>query len=229
MEKRKCCITPEQTATTTTTTTPRSSSSPPPLPPRKRPPIEVSSSSSHDDEVKKSTTTCSRPSSINVPFSSSSSSRCHDNKRQRTHKKEDQPTTSSTTTTTTTVRFAPTPHQTHIIPRWTTTESSNSWYSKTDIVTFRYQEAIDASILRQLIAQTPTIHDLPQDSAVYRGLERLLSESILCEINNRRKHCVWNVLMAQRLGGLDDVEGIARVCMACTEKAVAWALTLGSM
>jgi hypothetical protein len=226
MEKRKCCITPEQTATTTTTTTtPRSSSSPPPLPPRKRPPIEVSSSSSHHDEVKKSTTTCSRPSSINVPFSSSS--RCHDNKRQRTHKKEDQPTTSSITTTT--VRFAPTPHQTHIIPRWTTTESSNSWYSKTDIVTFRYQEAIDASILRQLIAQTPTIHDLPQDSAVYRGLERLLSESILCEINNRRKHCVWNVLMAQRLGGLDDVEGIARVSMACTEKAVAWALTLGSM
>jgi len=240
-------ITPEPTTTTTKTssTTPLSSSSissqeheelpsssaaavvvvmtppsSPPLPTRKRPHIEASSSCKpdDDDEDKKSTP---RPSSIITTTTTSPSSR-HNNKRQRTQKKNEEPTT-----TTNVVRFAPTPHQTHIIPRWTTNESTNSWYSKHDIFTFKYQESVDASTLRQLIQETPTIHDLPQESAVYRGLERLLSESIACEISDRRNLCVLNVLVAQLQGF--DVEGIAQASMDCTEKAVAWALTLGSI
>ena len=62
---------------------------------------------------------------------------------------------------------------------------------------------------------------------MYRGLERLLSAQIACEISDRRNRCVMGVLVAQHSGL--DADLIAHVSKNLTEKAAAWALTLGSM
>jgi len=126
-----------------------------------------------------------------------------------------------------TVRFASVLHQTHIVPRWTKDEVTRSWYSTQDIFAFKHQESIDATILRTLIHAAPTIVTLPQDAALYRGLERLLSDQIICEISYRRKRCLVGVLVAQQKGF--DVELIAQVSKNITEKAVAWSLSMGKM
>lgn len=90
---------------------------------------------------------------------------------------------------------------------------------------FRYQESVDSALLRTLIQAAAAIDSLPQESAVYRGLERLLSDQITREIYERRKRCVMSVLATQKRGL--DAEVIAQVSRNCTEKAAAWALTLG--
>ena len=166
---------------------------------RKRPLIEACEPNEDD---KQSTTS--------RPISATSSSR----KRQRSKKES-------------TVRFASVPHQTHVVPRWTKDEATSSWYSKRDLFTFRRQESVDAAVLRSLIQTATTIDTLPQETAVYRGLERLLSSQIACEISDRRKRCVMSVLVAQHRGL--DMELIAQVSKNFTEKAAAWALTLGSI
>ena len=170
-----------------------------PLPTRKRTNIE----GFQPDEDKKQSTA--------RPVMTVSSLR---NKRQR--KKEPS-----------TVRFASVLHQTHIVPRWTKDEVTRSWYSTQDIFAFKHQESIDATILRTLIHAAPTIDTLPQDAALYRGLERLLSDQIICEISYRRKRCLVGVLVAQQKGF--DVELIAQVSKNITEKAVAWSLSMGKM
>ena len=165
---------------------------------RKRPLIEACEPNEDDTQ------------STSRPISATSSSR----KRQRSKKES-------------TVRFASVPHQTHVVPRWTKDEATSSWYSKRDLFTFRRQESVDAAVLRSLIQTATTIDTLPQETAVYRGLERLLSSQIACEISDRRKRCVMSVLVAQHRGL--DMELIAQVSKNFTEKAAAWALTLGSI
>ena len=125
-----------------------------------------------------------------------------------------------------TVRFAPVPHQTHEVPRWTKDEAARSWYSKHDFLACQYQQAIDAAVLRTLIQTASTIETLPQEPAVYRGLERLLSAPIAREISDRRKRCVMSVLVAQHRGL--NVDLIAEVSQNISDKGAAWALTLGS-
>ena len=125
------------------------------------------------------------------------------------------------------VRFTPKPHDIHVVPRWTEEETSNSWYSQKDIFIFRYQEAMDGALLRNIIKSTPTIDTLPQEAAIYRGLERLLSDQIAQEICDRRNRCVIGVLLAQRKGLSEEV--MAMVSRNYSEKGVAWALTLGSI
>ena len=125
------------------------------------------------------------------------------------------------------VRFASVLHQTHVVPRWTKDEAASSWYSNLDIVAFKHQESLDAAILRALIQAAPTIDTLTQETAVYRGLERLLSGQIAYEISDRRKRCVMSVLVAQQIGL--DTELIAQVSKNFTDKAAVWALTLGSI
>lgn len=137
---------------------------------------------------------------------------------KRRRRKEEPPTT---------VRFASVLHQTHVVPRWTKDEASSSWYSKLDIFAFKHQQSIDAAILRTLIQAAPTIDALPQEASTYRGLEQLLSGQIAYEISDRRKQCVMSVLVAEQIGL--DMELIAQVSMNFTEKAAAWALTLGSI
>ena len=126
-----------------------------------------------------------------------------------------------------TVRFAPVPHQTHEVPRWTKDEAASSWYSKHDFLAYQYQQAIDAAVLRTLIQTASTIGTLPQEPAVYRGLERLLSAPIAREISDRRKRCVMSVLVAQHRGL--NVDLIAEVSQNISDKGAAWALTLGSI
>ena len=208
----KNCITPEPTTQSTplsfnqeeqpsaaavVMTTPLPS---PNRPMKKRPHIEACKS---DDDKK----------SIIRPIMTTSS-----HKRRR--RKEEPPTT---------VRFASVLHQTHVVPRWTTKDeaAASSWYSKHDIFVFQHQQSIDAAILRKLIQAAPTIDTLPQETAMYRGLERLLSSRIVYEISDRRKRCVMSVLVAQQRGL--DMEFIAQVSIHFTEKAAAWALTLGSI
>ncbi len=125
------------------------------------------------------------------------------------------------------VRFASEPHQVHITPRWSDSDITASWYSKHEIYTFKRLERADAALLRTLIQTASTVSTLPQESAVYRGLERLLSLQIVCEISHRRRQCVSSVLMAQRAGC--NFEDIAQVSTECTEKATSWALTLGQI
>ncbi len=125
-----------------------------------------------------------------------------------------------------TVRFASAPHQTHVVPRWTEDEAASSWYSKYDIFAFKHQELIDAAVLRTLIQTASTIETLPQEPAVYRGLERLLSANIAREVSDRRKRCVMSVLVAQQTGL--NMDQIAQVSKNSSDKGVAWALTLGS-
>ncbi len=126
-----------------------------------------------------------------------------------------------------TVRFASVPHQTHEVPRWTKDEAASSWYSKHDFLAYQYQQAIDATVLRTLIQTASTIETLPQEPAMYRGLERLLSAEIAREISDRRKRCVMSVLVAQHRGL--NMDQIAQVSQNISDKGVAWALTLGSI
>ena len=125
-----------------------------------------------------------------------------------------------------TVRFASAPHQTHVVPRWTEDETTRAWYSKHDTVAFKHQESIDAAVLRTLIQTSSTIDTLPQEPALYRGLERLLSANIAREISERRKRCVMSVLVAQHRGL--NMDQIAQVSKNSSDKGAAWALTLGS-
>ena len=125
------------------------------------------------------------------------------------------------------VRFASEPHQVHITPRWSDSDITASWYSKHEIYTFKRLERADAALLRTLIQTASTVSTLPQESAVYRGLERLLSLQIVCEISHRRRQCVSSVLTAQLAGC--DLETIAQISKDCTEKATSWALTLGQI
>ena len=87
------------------------------------------------------------------------------------------------------------------------------------------KEATDAAILRTLIQTTTNIETMPQEPAVYRGLERLLSPQIASEIFDRRKRCVMSVLVAQHRGL--NVDLIAQVSQNISDKGAAWALTLG--
>ena len=205
------CITPEPTETVAMLSAPLSPSSIQdeqlPIQPRKRPLFDqVCCEPNHNDDSKKS-------SSSNRPIFSDATS-CS-RKRQRTKKEP------------TAVRFASAPHQTHVVPRWTDDEAASSWYSKHDILTFKYQESLDAAVLRALIQTASTINRLPQESAVYRGLERLLSTQIASEILDRRNRCVMGVLLAQHNGLSTDL--IAQVSKNFTDEAAAWALTLGSV
>jgi hypothetical protein len=174
-----------------------------PSPPltRKRPHIEAFK----PDEDKKQSTT--RP----IIMTTSS----HHNKRQRRKERRHA------------VHFAAVPHQTHLVPRWTEDETASSWYSKHDVFAFKLQETVDAVMIRTLIQAEPTIDTLPQEAAVYRGLERLWSDQTTCEITERRKRCVMGVLIAQQRGL--DMELIAQVSKNFSEKAADWALTLGRM
>ncbi len=104
---------------------------------------------------------------------------------------------------------------------------TSSWYSKRDLFAFQCQEATDVAILRALIQATPAIDTLPQEPAVYRGLERLLSPKISSEISERRKRCVTSVLVAQHIGLNRDL--IAEVSQNISDKSAEWALNLGSM
>lgn len=116
-----------------------------------------------------------------------------------------------------------------------------SWYTPIDISLFKLQEGTDAAVLRCIISQASSIEHLPQDAAVYRGLERLLSPQIVFEIRGRRKLVVKAVLTEQaclrqrRLGGdmsvkeNEEVLRLAQVSRCCTEKASVWARTLGSL
>ena len=210
---KKCIITPEpkqsiplssnqEEQTSAVVMTTPLSPSPPPCPMKKRPHIHIEACKSDDDKKSKIR-----------PIMTTSS-----HKRRR--RKEEPPTT---------VRFASVLHQTHVVPRWTTKDeaAASSWYSKHDIFVFQHQQSIDAAILRKLIQAAPTIDTLPQETAMYRGLERLLSSRIVYEISDRRKRCVMSVLVAQQRGL--DMEFIAQVSIHFTEKAAAWALTLGSI
>lgn len=124
------------------------------------------------------------------------------------------------------VRFASVP-QTHVTPRWSDTETTSSWFSKYDIAAFKRQEYADAESLRTLIHTSPSIDYLPREPGLYRGLERLLSAQIICDISNRRKRCATSVLAAQREGlGLEQ---IAQASKKCTEMAASWAVTLGRL
>jgi hypothetical protein len=178
-----------------------------PLPTRKRTNIEgCQPPDDEDDNTKQLPTTTRRP--ITTTTTSS-------HKRQR---KKELPTT---------VRFASVLHQTRIVPRWTKDDVTRSWYSKHDISAFKHQESIDATILRTLIHVAPTIDTLPQEAALYRGLERLLCDQITSEISERRQRCVSNVLVAQYKGL--DMDLIAQVSKNITEKAAAWAFSMGSI
>ena len=95
------------------------------------------------------------------------------------------------------------------------------------MLAFKLQESLDAAVLRTLIRTSSTIETLPQDSAVYRGLEHLLSPQLISEISDRRNRCVMGVLLAQHSGLSTDL--IAQVSKNFTDEAAAWALTLGSV
>ena len=118
------------------------------------------------------------------------------------------------------------------IPRWTPEENTASWYNALDIHLFKLQEGTDATLLRHVISSASAIDQLPQDTSIYRGLERLLSEQITNEIKERRKDVVKHVLTEQyeqdRLG-LDDCDRIANVSRQISEKATMWAVQLGSL
>lgn len=103
-----------------------------------------------------------------------------------------------------------------------------------DIALFKLQEGTDATLLRHLISNAPTVAQLPQETALYRGLERLLSPSITREIKARRRVCVRSVLNeqeVQRRGGVEaeGVERLSEVSRCTSDKAAAWARTLGSL
>ena len=117
------------------------------------------------------------------------------------------------------------------IPKWTPEENLAAWYSPLDIHVFKLQEGTDAALLRCIIDNASCITQLPQDVSVYRGLERLLSPQITNEIKDRRKEIVIRVLKEQDRQdiGLDDIERIAEVSRCCSEKAMIWACTLGSL
>lgn len=118
------------------------------------------------------------------------------------------------------------------IPRWTPEESTASWYNALDIHLFKLQEGTDATLLRHVISSASAIDQLPQDTSIYRGLERLLSEQITNEIKERRKDVVKLVLTEQyeqdRMG-VDSPDRIANVSRQISEKATMWACTLGSL
>ena len=204
------CITPEPPETVAMLSAPLSSSSiqdeQSPIQTRKRPLVDQVCESNEDSYDSKKSSSSNR----SVLSGATSCSR----KRQRTKKESS-------------VRFSSTPHQTHIVPRWTKEEAASSWYSKRDMLTFKYQQSSDAAVLRILIQTESTINRLPQESAVYRGLERLLSVQIASEILDRRNRCVMGVLLAQHSGLSTDL--IAQVSKNFTDEAAAWALTLGSV
>ena len=118
------------------------------------------------------------------------------------------------------------------IPKWTSEESMASWYTTLDIHLFKLQEGTDAALLRCIIGNASSIGQLPQDTSVYRGLERLLSTQITNEIKERRKNIVKSVLVEQarqQSQGLIDIEQIAKISRTCSDKATLWATTLGSL
>ena len=118
------------------------------------------------------------------------------------------------------------------IPKWTSEESLASWYTTLDIHLFKLQEGTDAALLRCIIGNASSIGQLPQDTSVYRGLERLLSTQITNEIKERRKNIVKSVLVEQakqQSQGSIDIEQIAKISRTCSEKAVLWGTTLGSL
>ena len=118
------------------------------------------------------------------------------------------------------------------IPRWTPEENTASWYNALDIHLFKLQEGTDATLLRHVISSASAIDQLPQDTSIYRGLERLLSEQITNEIKERRKDVVKHVLTEQYeqdLSGVDDSDRIAYVSRQISEKATVWAVQLGSL
>ena len=118
------------------------------------------------------------------------------------------------------------------VPKWTREEYTAAWYNGIDISLFKLQEGTDAALLRALLSNAPCVQYLPQDTSVYRGLERLLSPQITSEIKERRRTVVKCVLFEQALQrqqGICDVNRIGNVSKCCTEKASIWALTLGSL
>jgi len=118
------------------------------------------------------------------------------------------------------------------IPKWTSEESMASWYTTLDIHLFKLQEGTDAALLRCIIGNASSIGQLPQDTSVYRGLERLLSTQITNEIKERRKNIVKYVLVEQarqQSQGLIDIEQIAKVSRTYSDKATRWGATLGSL
>lgn len=124
--------------------------------------------------------------------------------------------------------FASVPRQTDVVPRLTEDENASAWYSRQDINAFKLQESLDAAFLRSLLQTTPTIEALPQEPALYRGLERLLSPQIIYEIAHRRERCKKGVIFAQKIVGL-DAESIAQVSKNFTDDATEWALHLASL
>lgn len=137
------------------------------------------------------------------------------------------------------VSFAPNA-DVRAVPKWTPEEYAASWYSGIDIALFKIQEGTDAALLRCLISAAPCIENLPQDSSVYRGLERLLSQQITAEIKARRRLVVKSVLIEQALQRgqqqlqgakvlVMDVNRIAAVSRCCSENGAVWARTLGNL
>mmetsp|Transcript_43689 Transcript_43689/g.91918 ORF Transcript_43689/g.91918 Transcript_43689/m.91918 type:complete len:192 (+) Transcript_43689:242-817(+) len=130
------------------------------------------------------------------------------------------------------VSFAPN-EEVRVVPRWTAEESIASWYSAIDVTLFKIQEGTDAALLRCLISNASCVEHLPQDASIYRGLERLLSPQIVVEIKNRRRATVKSVILEQeRQKGCNeamDAEKIAEVSRCCSNKAAAWAHSLGSL
>ena len=120
----------------------------------------------------------------------------------------------------------------HPVPKWTPQEHTAAWYTGIDTCLFKLQEGTDAALLRALLANAPCVQHMPQNTSIYRGLERLLSPQITSEIKERRRTVVKCVLIEQALQrqqGVCDVNRIADVSRSCTEKASVWALTLGSL
>ena len=178
--------------------------------------LDVCEPEHHQDDTTTTTTKKAKTTTTATPAP-------QDRKRQR---RKTADSSSSSSSSTGGVRFASEP-QVHITPRWTSDDITASWYSKHEIYTFKRLERADAALLRTLIQTSSTISTLPQESAVYRGLERLLSLQLVFEISNRRRQCVSSVLLAQRAGC--TCEDIAQVSRECTEKATSWALTLGQI
>ena len=109
----------------------------------------------------------------------------------------------------------------------------NAWYSQQDIRRFKVQESSDAAVLRYLISAVPGSTDhMPQDSSIYRGLERLLSIDVATEMQGRRRSVVKSVLAEQLRQEADnsyDVTRIANASLIHSGKATVWARTLGNL
>ncbi|KAL7530205.1 hypothetical protein ACHAWF_003286 [Thalassiosira exigua] len=128
------------------------------------------------------------------------------------------------------------PSQPAVAPpaHWIDEGPAVSWYAPLDYALFKLQEGTDAALVRcrlEAASEHPEREDLIDVSA-YRGLERLLTPQMSMDVNRRRRHVVKSVILEQRRQrklGLNDGAELAEVSRRRSEKAAAWARTLGSL